>query len=501
VPLAAAAALAAWGIGFGLPYLFRPDEDVMVGRAVHLASDHSLDPLFYNYPPLGFYLLGAAEAVLGLLPGRHLGPATQVDPSAEYLAGRLVSALALVAAVAVTYLAGRRAYGCPAGLLAAAALAVAPLAVRQAHFATGDGIATALAAASLWLALRAKTPAAFAVAGLAAGLAAATKYTAGAVLVFVLVLALLEGGERRDRAAAALAAVAGAALPVAGLLVTGGHLPEYVRGLAFLGGRAGASYQGLPAGWLYHPTVSLPFGLGPGAYAMALGGLVLALVRRQPVDVALVAFVLVYGCLVGFSHEVFFRYVLPVLPALCLLAGGLTRLVRPGPQAAVGAAAALLLLAPGAAASISGDRLLGQTDTRGQAADWLLANAPPGSEVRVDSYWVQPFYDSAELESRPLHPLYVTGNRTADSFEPGRFSDRFHTGRPGRPCFRVLTSGPPWQGPPPEAGRAPSARFQPYAGTAPPSGVYDPLDAFYLPLWGFGSLQRPGPSIAIVRDC
>jgi hypothetical protein len=93
----------------------------------------------------------------------------------------------------------------------------------------------------------------------------------------------------------------------------------------------------------------------------------------------------------------------------------------------------------------------------------------------------------------------VTGNSIADSFEQGRFTDRFAIDRPGDPCFAVLESGPPWQAPVPRTDRPPLAVFTPYAG-APPDGRYDPLDSFFLPIWGFGGLQRPGPSI-VITDC
>src|SRR5207237_5588319 len=171
----------------------------------------------------------------------------------------------------------------------------------------------------------------------------------------------------------------------------------------------------VPIGLVYHPTVSLPFGLGFGTYALAIAGAGLAIVRRQPVDVALMVFLLAYGALIGPSHEVFFRYVLPALPALCLLAGGLLRLVRQAGTTAAAAVAALLLMVPSAAASIMTDRLLGATDTRQLAAEWLLTNAPAGSELRISSYWSQPFYDRSEVQQRRLNPLYVTGNWTADS--------------------------------------------------------------------------------------
>src|SRR5207247_3019880 len=152
----------------------------------------------------------------------------------------------------------------------------------------------------------------------------------------------------------------------------------------------------------YHPTVSLPFGLGLGTYAMALAGAVLALARRQPVDVALLVFLAVYAGVIGFSHEVFFRYVMPMLPALCSLAGALLRLARRPPLASMAAVAALLLLVPSAFASVQTDRLLGAPDTRQRAAAWLPANASAGSELRIDSYWSQPFYDRSEVQARRL---------------------------------------------------------------------------------------------------
>jgi len=493
-PLAAAAGLAVWSLDFGLPYLFRPDEEVLVGRSVHLVLDRSLDPLFSIYPPLAFYLFAAAEAVAGLV--HPLGAATRVDPGAAYLAGRAVSALAFVASVAFVSATGRRSDGLAGGLVAALGLALAPLAVRQAHFATTDVVAMAFVAAAIWAGARAASPRAFLLAGVLAGLAAATRYTAGLVAVVPLALALLS----EDRWRRAAAVVAGSAAAFLGVVGLAGHPTDYARGLAFLGGRAGQQY-GTPIGLVYHPTVSLPYGLGFGTYALALAGVVLALVRRRPLDVALLAYLGASLAVVGFSHEVFWRYVLPMLPALCVLAGGLVRLARDRRTLWAGTAAALLLMAPSAYASITTDRLLGAEDTRQQAAGWLLRTAPAGSELRIDSYWAQPFYDAPELERRPLHPLYVTGNAVADSFEQGRFTDRFAVNRPGSPCYTLVESGPPWQAPAPATDRAPAAVFTPYAGAPPQVGRYDPLDAFYLPIWGFGGLERPGPTVAIVAGC
>jgi hypothetical protein len=492
--------LAVWSLGFGLPFLFRPDEDVMVGRSVRMAFEHSLDPLFYNYPPLAFYLFAAAEWVVGLLPGGRLGPATQVDPTAMYLAGRVVSAAAFVATTWLVYLSGHRLYGRAGGVLAASCLALAPLAVRQAHFATTDGLAMALVAAAILAALRARGRPGFLIAGAICGLAGMTKYTAGAAAVFVAVLALMD----RDRWARLAAVASGALVVLAAFLVVAGHPREYLDGLRFLSGRAGQGYLDLPVGFIYHPTRSLPLGLGLGAYALCLAGGVLAAVRRRPGDVALLAYLAAYFVLVGYSHEVFFRYVMPMLPALCLLAGGLARLVpERGRARALAIAAAALLLAPSAYASIMGDVLLGRADTRQQAAEWLLRSLPAGSELRVGNYWVQPFYDVQELTDRPLNPIYVTGNPVADSFQPGRFTDRFamnRAGTAGSACYTLLYSGPPSQSPDPAGTSGAMAVFRPYHG-GPPAAAYDPLDSYFVPIWDFGGVERPGPTLAVVRDC
>lgn len=488
-PVAVAAGLAVWSLNFGLPYLFRPDEEVLVGRSVHLVLDRSLDPLFAIYPPLTFYLFAVAAAVAGLF--HPLGPATRVDPTAAYLAGRAVSALAFTAAVAFVTAAGRAWTGTAGGLVAGACLALAPLAVRQAHFATTDAVALGFVAAAIWAAGRRSLP----LAGVLSGLAAATRYTAGLVAIVPLVLALY--GDGRWRRVGSV--VAGSAVAFFGVLALAGHPGDYLQGLAFLGGRATQQY-GTPIGLVYHPTVSLPFGLGFGAYALALAGVALAIGRRSPCDVALLAYLAASLAVVGFSHEVFWRYALPLLPALCLLAGGLARLARGRRARWLGVTGALVLLAPSACASVTTDRLLGAEDTRHQAAEWLLRNAPAGSELRIDSYWGQPFYDASELEDRPLLPLYITGNPIADSFEPGRYTDRFAVNRPGGgPCFTLAESGPPWQDPTPATERPPAAVFTP--GGDPGGGRYDPLDSFFLPIWGFGGLERPGPTIVIVEGC
>jgi hypothetical protein len=166
-----------------------------------------------------------------------------------------------------------------------------------------------------------------------------------------------------------------------------------------------------------------------------------------------------------------------------------------GPGRTLVLVAALLLQLPSAYASVATDRLLSAKDTRQQAAEWLLRNAPAGSTLRFTSYWGQPFYDVGDL------PLYPTGDHLVDSFQQGLFTDRFDVNGQGSQCFGLVESGPPWQAPVLRTELHPLAIFKPYAGSAPSGSVYDPIDSFYLPIWGFAGIQRPGPSIVITQDC
>jgi hypothetical protein len=266
------------------------------------------------------------------------------------------------------------------------------------------------------------------------------------------------------------------------------HSAAYADGLSYLARRGFLSDFGTPLGWFYHPLVSLPFGLGLGAYALALGGLAAALRRREPTDLGLAAFVLTYLLLVGASHEVFWRYVLPLVPALAILGGSMLRSIPrrlAGPALGLG----LLLLLPSLWASASSDRLLTATDTRRLAADWLEQNAAAGASIQVP-YYVAPFYDQAMIDRNRRS----VGDPLAAGFMQGRYTTRYRIVT-GDADYVVAGSEVPGQGPPPTvAGRPVLATFSP--GRAE-GGVYDPIDSFYVPIWGFGDLESPGPTIVI----
>jgi uncharacterized membrane protein len=151
------------GLAFGLPAVYNPDETAILSRSLAFATG-DLNPHNFLYPTLFFYVLfawiggffvaGRAAGVFESLQAFQ----TQffVDPTSIHLAGRSLGVVAGVATIVCVFVLGRRLFGAPAGLIAALLVAVAPAAVRDAHYIKHDVpatlaiVAAMLAIARLW---------------------------------------------------------------------------------------------------------------------------------------------------------------------------------------------------------------------------------------------------------------------------------------------------------------------------------------------------------------
>ena len=138
-----AAALRMFPVWFGLPYLYaRPDEAESISRAVGvLAGD--FNPHFFHWPSFTFYVFAVALGTVSRFRSLvGIEPALPVDVA--LIAARTVVALAGALTVIPLFRLARRMAGQTSGLLAAAFLAVAPLHVRDSHFAMTDVLMTLL---------------------------------------------------------------------------------------------------------------------------------------------------------------------------------------------------------------------------------------------------------------------------------------------------------------------------------------------------------------------
>lgn len=403
VVLTAAALLRFWALGAGIPVALAVDEPQVMNRSVQMMKTGSLDPRgFYDYPGLYLYVqtaVACARFLAGATTGRWKS-LDEVGADDFYLWGRAVTAILGTATVLVVYRIGTR-WGSHCALLAAALLAVMPLHVRESHYVLTDVPMTFFVALTLLLSLAAHerpTRGAFAKAGLAAGLAAATKYPGVLALLLPLVAAWMTRDTRPSRSAAAISAIAAAA---AGFLAAAPYtlldLPAFLNGYAVLAG----SYHGTPSpepGWILY-LKHLRTNLSWPAFLLLPAGIAMAITRTMKgpgrVRWALaLAFPVVYFLVVSRQALIFARYILPIVPFLCVLIAApvvsgvslLRRFEIPRvARVALITALTITLLLPPALQAIGFNRLIAKRTTLETAYAWFEQHVPKGSTVVVET--------------------------------------------------------------------------------------------------------------------
>ncbi len=404
-----------WGVGQGLPYVYNSDEaDHFVPRAVRMFEQGSLNPHYFANPPAFTYLLHVLFAV-AYGGARGVARAYALHPTEVYTLARVAAAVLGTLALWLLYATGARLFSRAVGLLAAAIEAVAFLPVFYAHLALND--VPTLAPLSLSLlgsagVLRKGRTRDYLLAGVGLGLACASKYTAGIVLLPLLgavAVRWLDGpaGERRGLLTGLLLA---AALALLAFLIANPYAlldyHSFHRELvhqstlsAEAQGKLGAPKQGGLAYYLW----SLTWGLGWVPALAALGGAIAIWLAtpRAPLRAAgwvLVPAPLLFIAFMGLQGRYFGRWLMPILPILCLLAaffavwalGALTRMIARGgapPRWAMPALAVLLvaaLLAQGLFYSVHVDRVLSRADTRTLTRAWMLAHIPARTPIVVE---------------------------------------------------------------------------------------------------------------------
>ena len=521
-------ALRVWGVWFGLPHDFaRPDEEKLIGAALGIFQGDP-NPHFFLYPTLFIYVIAAAFAALFAIQRVAGATASQAafvaqslaNPSILHLAPRMLAALLGTATIPVLYSAARRLSSTRAALISSTLLAVVFLHVRDSHFGTTDVPATFLTVCALAAAASCEangvTPRRVAAAGLLSGLAASTKYNS-ALAVLPAMVVIGRGFRSRD-AAWRTASLIGllftglgigflAGTPFA-LLDWSGFLAEFtIQSRTAFGTHHGATLDAARAvvgerGWSHHLTFTLRYGLGIPLLGAALAGAGWLIVEQPQTAAVVLSFPVVFYAAMGVSLLVYARWMVPIVPFLCLTAGMLVdraaraieHMAGRARAAAVAIGVSLACIAgPTLARAIAFDRLVARTDTRVLGAQWIESHCPGGAAL----YQTGAVY--GYLQPRPSERYTVV------AFDERRHRFRGAAIGGGLPDVVVVLESPlaVYSAVPDELNAILDQHYtwvETFKGTISArmtGAVYDQQDAFFVPFAGFDAVKRPGPDVHI----
>jgi 4-amino-4-deoxy-L-arabinose transferase-like glycosyltransferase len=511
------AALRLYPIWFGLPYpQARPDEETAVGKAVDVLNGE-LNPRFFHWPSLTFYLFAAVLWSARTLHGL-LWEAREFQFADNVLIARVVVAIAGTTTILVLFRMARRVAGERTALITAAFLALAILHVRESHFAMTDVLTTLLAITSLAGVVlvvyrdggRGIPPGATwwcTLAGFTGGLAASTKYSAAAVAASMAAAQLL-WFFRAPRLLlswrAWLPAFAYGAAMIAGFFLATPYAildyPTFSRDLQFDATHLAEGHGGvnLGRGWIYHLRRSLPYGLGVTVALSALAGVIPFVRHYGRAAFVLGAFVVGFYLVIGSGHTVFFRYVLPIVPVLCLVSAiGVVHTSTwlsgrfGGRQGLVLGVLLAVTAGPSFVQSLAFDLVLARTDTRVLAGRWLESHVEPEDSLHDAG---GP-YTQLDLWRVGFHRWH---------YDPAANTFGDPTGR--TPDWLVLHESPlsNYASIPPSLRALAQSDYTLVYSVRATTGraraaIYDRQDAFFVPFTRLTTIERPGPNIWIYR--
>jgi len=324
--LAAGFFVRVYGIDFGLPYIYHPDEPMIAERVISMLKSGNLNPGWFGWPSLYMYMQ-LPVYVLRFFYGVSKGGSAIIESyrAGYYLWGRFTTACLGTLTVALTYTLGKKLLDRKTGILAALFLAFSYLHVSSSHYITDDVPVTFFVVLTVlvcfWIVEKGEIKF-YLLAGLLAGFAVATKYTGGLVILcifFAYIFRLMKGKKEYERILYSLITL------VCGFLI---GVPYAIKEMpTFLGNVAGEIYEYSTLGhlsqegtenWWYYSKYLSREGLGRGIFILSMAGLVLAALKSTEKRFLSILFLITYFLWVSSSKVRFPRALMPILPFFSL---------------------------------------------------------------------------------------------------------------------------------------------------------------------------------------
>lgn len=412
----AAAALRAYGLGFGLPFLYDFDEPTFSNLAFRIIETGDLNPHWFGHPgSTTIYSLALAYALYGLIgiaAGWFASWADVIrqywwEPSHFILLGRLVIAVSGMLMVLLTYFVARRVTNRWTALLAMAIVAIAPLSVEYSRIIRPDSQLVVIALACLWFAMSYADTGRLrdlVLAGAMLGVAVATKYP-GLMLAPIIGLAwLLWTGwsvsawlRNFPRLVAAGAASVGGAFVASPFLFL--DIRTAINDVVMEGERyhLSATSNGFFPTLRWYIDGILGSSLTVGGLLLAAVGFVVLIRSRRRSAVLLCVFFVLFLLVLSAMRLRWDRWALPLLPMVGIFAAiglsavvnALTALRLPRMSLGLVAALACVWLSIPLGRTMERARALSTDYTVSLAWQWVMENVEPGAVVLGERYTPQ----------------------------------------------------------------------------------------------------------------
>lgn len=505
-----------WGINFGLPFFMHPDESIYLPRALTILYSSDLNPYYFYNPPLLTYMYSLVMSLYFVF-GKLLGWFASMTYFQElylsnitsfFVIARTINAVLGVGICLLVYQIGKKLFDKVSGLIASIFVCSSFLIVKDSHYAVNDISGTFFLILSFSYIVGIYTKGRlkdYVLSGLFAGMAVATKYNMGIVLLPLVLAHLLSRKERivnKKFMWAVLSCLGGFLLFCPWIFLDyKAFWTDFANQSSMsmntgLGGSTSLSYME------YIFTLIWGYGFLPLCFFI-IGSIHLWRGKQARKLLLIFCFPLSYFLFLGGMKLFYVRFAIPLIPYLCLLSAyGIIAVVHRisyPHRVIVLVLVTLVSVSQGIIFSCKHNHLISKPDTRILARDWISNNMPYGSKIVAEGYSpnLKVYYDRDRLKENinnyqvenvwtdlPRNSLNEYKEQEVEYVITSSYIRDRYLDSPSEYNFYTILEEEAEQ----------IFNIAPAPGMVP---FY--MDEVYSPFWNLFILERPGPTINIFK--
>lgn len=422
-----------WGIDFGLPYLYHPDEPVIIITAQNILRSGDTNPHFYLDPPFFIYLnafvyipyllytskVGGITSFSEIISPRILvmGTGYSLQPTTILMDRLLTCIFGIASILLLFFLARRYSRSTTVGLLAAFFLAISPGNIMNSKTITPDAhfvffmLLTALFSLDIYERGRLRS---YLLAGVITGLAAGVKYNGAMIAVLPVAAHFLRCGNRSFRYIHLL--VAAGLMSIISFILTNPYavldFENFYQGVQFEALHYSSGHAGMEGNTLSF-YINNFWREGGLVHALGFIGMIFEVVHKKKGSILMASFPVLFFLFISLYTVRNERTSLPVTPFLILFAATLVvRLwnIRIHDRWKVYCRVILVGLTIGSSfmsisRSFTRCSRLTIVDSRETSRIWIEQNIIVGSKIALEAY--SPYVDPDKYHVYPLDRLIL----------------------------------------------------------------------------------------------